>query len=89
VPGDPGAKLGHAEGVGIAQTVRAERGAGDIEHKRGRAGARLADLEMYDVLAGSLAPVGLTHHVHDDKRRNPAALSNLQSHLPAPDGSPH
>ncbi len=65
MPRDALAKFGQAERVGVAKRAPPHRVRDRLAHETRRGRARLTDLHMDDVSAGSLARVRLPHDVHD------------------------
>ena len=84
VAGDGPAQRRGAERLGVAETLAAHGLRGRLDHARGRARARLPDLQMQHVGAARRALVGRLEHLHGVERRDPTPARDLERHRPPP-----
>ena len=80
--GDRGAQFLDAQCHGVPELIRLQRRCRCGQHRRGRAGTRLARRQVHQIAVAALALGGRQPHIHHMKRRDAGPASNLRRHRP-------
>ena len=80
--GDRGAQFLGAQCHGVPELIRLQRRRRCGQHRRGRAGTRLARRQVHQIAVAALALGGRQPHIHHVKRRDPGPAGNVRRHRP-------